>query len=111
MAQNNADYPAADYRKGGLLPSASTGRCSQGSAALALLLCLLLGLSGFFGFAALSRSAPLRTIVRVRLFVIVAARPAKEEQNFLSVLKCGQTRCALFLLEPRVVGGDTSKPR
>ena len=40
------------------------GACSKGGAALALLLCVLLGLSGLFGLAALSRSAPLMTKLR-----------------------------------------------
>jgi hypothetical protein len=52
---------------------------------LALLLSLLLGLSGLFGLASFGRSALLRSIMRVRLFVILAARAAEKEQNFLSV--------------------------
>ena len=58
---------------------------SRGSGMLALLLSLLLGLSGFFGLAPLGRSALLRPIMRMRLFVVVAAWAAKEEQDFLRV--------------------------
>jgi hypothetical protein len=79
------DYPTVDYHERWSYAPTPTGRCSKGSAALALLLCVLLGLSGFFGLAPLSRSALLRPIVRMRLFMVVAARATEEEQNFLRV--------------------------
>ena len=50
-----------------------------------LLSALLLG--GLFSLASSVGSLFLRPIVRMRLFVVVAARAAEEEQNFLSVLR------------------------
>jgi len=68
----------------------STGRKSnRGSATLALLLAMLLGLSSFFGLAATIRPLLLRSIMGVRLFVVVPALAAEEEQNLLRVFTHG----------------------
>lgn len=52
----------------------------HGSAMSALLLSLLLGLSGFSGFASLGRSALLRPVVRMGFEMVLAAGRQKKKR-------------------------------
>ena len=80
------DSPFVDYRPESARLSTDRPVSRRGSVTLALLLGLLLALGGFFGFAAPVGALFLRPVMRVRLFVVLAALAAEEEQDWLAIL-------------------------
>ena len=87
MTELIGNSPSVDYHSENARVSSDRPDSRRGSATLALLLGLLLSSSSLFFLAAPVRSLLLRPVMRVRLFVVVPALAAEEEENGLSIFR------------------------